>query len=167
LSGRRPDQPTKTFPASFINSLAFSGNNRWLVAVESGSNGSPLLWDVSDASGAKPRTLTHSDFGQIRQTQIVRPATTTRDGRWLVYGIEKRLYVWRLDGLSNGTPPVAVKDLDERIGGLAISPDDRWLAVYDRESAAARLFDLADLDCRSGACGFESRRPRSTQTPHP
>ena len=44
-----------------------------------------------------------------------------RNCPWVVFGLEKRLYIWSLDGIADGAVPVVVKDLDEPVGGLTIT----------------------------------------------
>ena len=112
-----------------INTLAVSGDGRWLV---SGSGDRTVRrWDLFNPS-AEPVVLRHYPDG-------VRKVALSPDGRWLaVGGWSPDLYLWDFRDLA--APPLVFRDHDAWINDLAFTADSQWLVSGSYDDTARLWF---------------------------
>jgi hypothetical protein len=113
-------QKSRDFPPrSFLRRLIFSKDNRWLAAVQ---DEKIELWEI--ATGRSGPTL-----ARPKGTGGFYDAVFTADGRYLISSNGDMLYVWDI-----GAGRLVGKPIEQACGDLALSPDDRWLAVVSGKS---------------------------------
>lgn len=114
--------------------LAFSPDSRYL-AIESKSDGTVKIWDVSNPNGQLQHTLKTTFDGNITNSIVFSP-----DGRYLVNSIEDPAYADTQDANLIKYPPLTIGfwdintgELEHTVsslaGELALSNDGRYLAI--------------------------------------
>jgi len=171
LALARPEENSITLPGNLenISSLSINPNNDWLVAV--GSTSTYLWnFPVADQSGL-PKTISENNFqisgavfspdnrwlavgkDDVRLLDLNTPDLATKhvfngvgtpevissDGKWLITRNFNTPTLLRLDNLS--TEPIPLPGYEERLTGIVVSSDDRWLATGSWDNTA-KLWNL-------------------------
>jgi serine/threonine protein kinase/WD40 repeat protein/ribosomal protein L7/L12 len=115
-----------------VNVTAFSPDGRTLAAGE--DDGIIKLWDIRDPAAARVRA------SLMWHTRAVRALVFTRDGKTLISGgTDKTVRFWNP---ADGAETFVMKDFKEYVVALALSPDDKTLAISTYEGVV-RIFDVA------------------------
>lgn len=130
-----PDNETK----GPVTNVVFSQGNHWLASA---SGSSVKLWDLTKKKSTDP-PLVLNDVGG--------PIYFSADNRWLVTGqaawpSPKRqkditAYLWDLSATESNAQPVALRGSSDGILQSLITPDSRWLIIYN-DGFTANLWDL-------------------------
>ncbi len=140
-----PNPPSSTATSKVV-ALALSRDGRILVAARNDG----LVAVLDTATGTVRQTFQLEKRGPIEFVLV--QMSLTADGRWLV-GLPTNLSQLVVIDLEQGkqvaaaTPPLAGDGATET---LAISPDERFVAVHGTEGSVA-VWSLPDLVARSGA----------------
>lgn len=97
-----------------VRDVAVSGDGAWLATA--GADGTVKLWDLAEGLPLPDEHMRSRSMHKVR---------AARSGDWLVTG-EDGLSLWDGDGRALDT-----HHDDELFYGLAISPDETWLAATD------------------------------------
>ena len=111
--------PSGDMLAVVVNEQLVDGELKRLLLLDSATG--KILKEFPSASGTKPRF--------------------TRDGRWLVYAVQRDIHLVDLRNFQSRT----IRDAHSSSqNGLSVSPDGKWLATCD-EGRDLRIWNLATL----------------------
>lgn len=125
--------------AGSITAIAFSPDNRWLVAGI-GGYGTVFLWELTDPDLAAEPLVLHGHGAQIWGIAF------SPSSRWLVTGsADGTARVWDLANSGPLANSIILRGHEGSVRGVAISPDGRQLATGSDDNTA-RLWDLTAPD---------------------
>ena len=134
-----------------IQSLAISGNGRWLVTGS--KDKTACLWDLSALDPAKQPVPTSilRGHGNAIKTVAISPDCC----RVVTGSVDGTVRLWSLTALNQGMQPEDIalgEDCASDVKALAVSPDSRWLVTGCADGTAhlwsLRLDDLRKLACQ-------------------
>ncbi|MFO0872128.1 MAG: serine/threonine-protein kinase, partial [Pirellulales bacterium] len=122
-------------PTAEIEALAFRADGEWLAV---GAGPAVALYNLSQPDNPLAGPV-------LRLNDVVRQATFSRDGRWLVaWSGRDDIQLWELPAPADGPGPCSRKITFSAVTGMGVSADSRWLAVANRQTV--QLYDLRAND---------------------
>lgn len=117
------------------DSLAFSGDGRWLAVAAGGAHLRPI---ADDGMLGAPQTLTMTN--EARNTQRM---ALSRDGRFVAASESQTVHLWDRNSQNAATEYRILRGQEQSIDGLAVSPDGAWL-ISASQDGDVLLWDLRD-----------------------